>query len=315
MKTPVPQSALDQMQTLARQAEEAVNELLQYSELHARPSGGIDYREWRATSPAAGIARSKALGLFHAFEDDLHLILSWHDPTNDQVQQMESHSVFEIINQRAHTQLASLDEAKGRVGAYFSHCLRTLGDLYDRLDGKNLIIPDTNVLIDFPELERYHLGLPRVIVVFTPIIVRELDARKRHKARDTHDVAPLNARNVIRRLKQCGDVGDILESVPISDRVSLMALAAEPKRENFSTSEEISIALPTSLPIESKRSGVPGWLDLDVPDDRFIASALEVRREYPRARILVVSGDFNVLTKARAARLAAFDAEAFFENS
>ncbi len=94
-----------------------------------------------------------------------------------------------------------------------------------------------------------------------------------------------------------------------------MALAVEPKRQSVSISEEISITLPTSLPITSKRSSVPDWLDLDVPDDCFIASALEVRREHPKARIVVLSGDFNVLTKARQARLPAFDGESFFEET
>ncbi len=73
------------------------------------------------------------------------------------------------------------------------------------------------------------------------------------------------------------------------DRVRLMTVAAEPGRE-----------------------GLLDWLNLDVPDDRFVASALEVRRTHPKAKLLVVSGDFNVLNKARAARLAAFDPEEFF---
>jgi predicted ribonuclease YlaK len=94
-----------------------------------------------------------------------------------------------------------------------------------------------------------------------------------------------------------------------------MALATEPRREDVPAESNSPIALPQAYPLQRKREGLPRWLDLDVPDDRFIASALEVRREHPKARIVVVSGDFNVLTKARAARLPAFDAEAFFEQS
>jgi predicted ribonuclease YlaK len=109
-------------------------------------------------------------------------------------------------------------------------------------------------------------------------------------------------------------MGDILEGVPISERVSVMALASEPRREGVQTDDRASIMLPGPCPPERKREALPGWLDLDVPDDRFIASALEVRREHPKAGIVVVSGDFMVLTKARAARLAAIDAEASLES-
>ncbi len=317
MKAPEPQSAVNQLRALAHRAEEAVNELLQHSELHPRPSGGVDYHEWHATNPAAGIARSKALGLFHAFEDDLRLILSWHDPTYDQVHQMESHSVYEIINQRAHTQLASLDEAREKISAYFSGCLQSLTDLYDRLEGKNLVIPDTNVLIAFPKLENYQFGLPNAIVVITPIVVRELENHKRRmpKKNNEGDKARWDhAREVIRRLNDCGDAGDILEGVAISHEVSVMVQAIEPRRESAPVDSGNSIAFPEAYPPIRKRTGLPGWLDLNVPDDRFIASALEVCREHPKARIVVTSGDLNVLTKSRQARLSALNAERFFEK-
>lgn len=66
---------------------------------------------------------------------------------------------------------------------------------------------------------------------------------------------------------------------------------------------------------EPGREGLLGWLDLDVPDDRFVASALEVRRAHLKAKLLVASGDFNVLNKARAARLAAFDPAEFLQGA
>lgn len=315
MKTPQPQSGVDQLQALARQVEQSVSELLQYSDLRPAAVAG-NYYEWHATNPLAGIARTKALGHFHAFEDDLHLILSWHDPTNDQVHRMHARQVFDIIDQHAHTKLASLTDARRVVSEYSSYCLRSLADAYDRLEGETLVIPDTNVLIDYPDLERYHLGLGKVTVVFTPIVIRELESHKRRKPKSTNadDVARwTNARAVIRRLKETGDVGHILEGVSVSDSVSLMALASEPKHESVLIDAGISIAVPSIFPPVPTRKGLPDWLDLNVPDDRFVASAMEVRREHPKARIVVVSGDFNVLTKARQARLAAFDAEAFFE--
>jgi len=257
----------------------------------------------------------RALGLLHTLEDDLHLILSWHDPGNDQVHSFRAHDVFEIIDRRGHTQLASIEDARRAVSEYVSGCLRSLANVPDRLEGEYLVIPDTNVLIDHPTLEEYHLGLPKATVVFTPIVIRELENHKRRRPRpkDTHDRARwTHARAVIRRLKECGDAGEILVGVPIGGKVSVMAVAIEPRQESVPTCASSPIAMPEPYPPTPKREGLPGWLDLNIPDDRFIASALEVRREHPKARIVVVSADFNVLNKARAARLAAFDAEAFF---
>lgn len=316
MKTSELQSAVEQLQALARLVEQSVNELLQYSELRPAPVAG-NYCEWHATNPAAGTARVRALGLLHTFEDDLHLILSWHDPGNDQVHSFRAHDVYEIVDRRGHTQLASIEDARRAVSEYVSGCLRSLADVPDRLEGECLVIPDTNVLIDYPTLEEYHLGLPKATVVFTPIVIRELEdhKRRRPKPRDTHDRTRwTHARAAIRRIKECGDAGEILVGVPISGKVSVMAVATEPRQETMPAYASSQLAIPEPYPPAPKREGLPGWLDLNVPDDRFIASALEARREYPKARIVVVSADFNVLNKARAARLAAFDAEEFFED-
>src|SRR2546422_3564907 len=102
MKTPELQSAVEQLRALARQVEQSVNELLKYSELRPAPVAG-NYYEWHATNPVAGTARVRALSLLHTFEDDLRLILSWHDPGNDQVHSFRARDAFEIIDRRGHT--------------------------------------------------------------------------------------------------------------------------------------------------------------------------------------------------------------------
>ena len=292
--------------------------MLQRSELRAF-AGRNDYREWHAVDPSARPLRAKALSMLRIFEDEYRWVASRHDLINDQRAMMLAEPVFDIIDQHGTTQLGTIDDARRAVNEYITLCLQTVSAAYDQLDGQVLVVPDTNVLIDFPELGRYHLRLPMTTVVFTPTVIKELEDHKRRlpkNAKDLQDVSRwMNAKAVIRTLKQCGDVGNILRGVRLTDRVSVMALASEPKRENLPVYDGISIALPTTLPPEPKRMGFPDWLDLDVPDDRFIASALEVRREHPKAKILVLSGDFNVLTKARQAQVPAFDAEAFFEET
>jgi len=318
MKTPEPRSAFESLKELADQLQNTINELFQYSELRRDTQMATAYYQWYETDPRAGKARGEALRFFRMFEDELHLILSWHDPTNDQMHSFRAHEVFTIIDRRGHTQLASVDDARRAVNEYLSYGLRSVTDVPDRLEGACLVVPDTSVLIDHPTLEEYHLGLPKVIVVFTPIVIRELENHKRRRPkRDDSDDGLLwkNARTVVRRLKECGDVGDIRMGVPISDRVSVMAVAVEPQRETIQTDPSgQGLLAPQAYPPVPKRERLPAWLDLNVSDDRIIASALEVRREHPKAGIVVLSGDFNMLNKARQAGLLAFDAEEFFEK-
>ncbi len=282
MATPNPRSALTQLQDLAASAKHAALTLLQVSELRRADVVGGDYYEWQPLTLDAKVIRSKASALVRAFEGDLRWILILHDPLGEQRRLFFAKEVADIIDQQSHTRLKSVREAEAQVQRYFDESLFSMLEIYDPLEDENLIIPDTNVFLDFPDLEGYHLGLPKVRLVLTPTVLKELDAKKR--ARDVDIVH--NARSLIRRLKDCGDRGNILEGVPISDRVILMTRAAEPRRQ-----------------------GLLNWLDLDVPDDRFIASSLEVARQHPKAKVLVVSGDFNVLNRARAARLSAFDPE------
>ncbi|MER5927872.1 hypothetical protein [Streptomyces mirabilis] len=55
--------------------------------------------------------------------------------------------------------------------------------------------------------------------------------------------------------------------------------------------------------IESKGDGLPNWLDLDVSDDRFVASALLLQSRHPGSAIYVATRDINLQTKLAAVGL------------
>jgi hypothetical protein len=42
---------------------------------------------------------------------------------------------------------------------------------------------------------------------------------------------------------------------------------------------------------------LPSWLDLDVPDDRFVASALLNQSAHPGSTVYAVTSDINLQTK------------------
>jgi len=55
--------------------------------------------------------------------------------------------------------------------------------------------------------------------------------------------------------------------------------------------------------VEPKQEGRPCWLDLTVPDDRFVASSLLLQSEHPGSALYVATSDINLQTKLSAVGL------------
>jgi hypothetical protein len=55
--------------------------------------------------------------------------------------------------------------------------------------------------------------------------------------------------------------------------------------------------------VEPRSEELPGWLDLDVPDDRLVAAALLLQSAHPGSAVFVATGDLNLQTKLAAVRL------------
>lgn len=252
--------------------------------------GSQGYHEWRALKADEEPLRYRALKAFNSFQSGLVGILGRHDPMRLHTLQYGTGEAHKLIEQRAHIQIAAISDVKNLVFRCIVESLDTLPRLDDPLDEAVVVMPDTSALIDFPSLDDYHVGFPSVRLLLGPTVLGELDDLKRR--RDKRDEVRNNAQEVIRRMATLGDQGDLLQGVAITDRIILMTLAPEPRAD-----------------------GLPSWLDLSVPDDRFIASALEMFWEHSKARILTVSGDFNVVNKARAAGLAAVYGPSAFEDN
>ena len=54
---------------------------------------------------------------------------------------------------------------------------------------------------------------------------------------------------------------------------------------------------------EPRSDGLPEWLELDVPDDRLVASALLLQSAHPGSRVVVATGDMNLQNKLAAVGL------------
>jgi hypothetical protein len=140
------------------------------------------------------------------------------------------------------------------------------------------LAPDTNALIDNPDLAAYTAALgPRYMAHLLPAALGEIDDLKR--AGRTPDLRQ-NAERANRRLKGLRTNGDVRAGVRVAGDVFAIFEHVEPRSEHL-----------------------PDWLDTSVPDDRFVASALLLQSQHPGSALYVATSDINMQTKLSAAGL------------
>jgi rRNA-processing protein FCF1 len=156
--------------------------------------------------------------------------------------------------------------------------LRSLFDLLPKDEFPIRIAIDTNAIIDNPDLTSYTGRLGRKYVVhLLPVVLGELDDLKR--AGRNSDLREA-ARRADKRLKGIRTNGDVREGVCVGGEVIAKFEHTEPRSE-----------------------ALPAWLDLSVPDDRFVASTLLLQSEHPGSTFYVATSDINLQTKLSATGL------------
>ncbi|MDO2968693.1 PIN domain-containing protein [Mycobacteroides abscessus] len=140
------------------------------------------------------------------------------------------------------------------------------------------LVVDTNALIDNPDLAAYTNELGnRYMAHLMPVVLREIDDLKRAgKSQELRE----NAKRAERRLKGIRNNGDVLKGVCVSGDVIAKFEHAEPRSDNL-----------------------PHWLDMTVPDDRLVASALLLQSEHAGSALYVATSDINLQTKLAAVGL------------
>lgn len=140
------------------------------------------------------------------------------------------------------------------------------------------LVVDTNALIDDPDLAAYtgQIGT-RYMTHLLPVVLRELDDHKRGGRTETLREA---AKKADRRLKGLRTNGDVTTGVRVAGDVHAVFEHIEPKAD-----------------------GLPDWIDLTVPDDRFVASTLLLQSQHPGSALYVATSDINLQTKLAAVAL------------
>lgn len=136
-----------------------------------------------------------------------------------------------------------------------------------------LVIPDTNSLLAQPDPTRYRsIGGQSFRFILLPTVLAELDDLKiSHRNEAVRD----KAKALIRRISGWRGQGSLVSGVVVDKTIKVQAVAQEPDMGN-------------SL----------SWLDPQTPDDRILASALEIQAANPATRLILVSDDINLLNKA-----------------
>jgi predicted ribonuclease YlaK len=143
---------------------------------------------------------------------------------------------------------------------------------------------DTNILMEFQTFDEVEwpqlLNAQRVCLVLAPIVVYELD---KHKSDYSNSRRQKRARMLLSKLNKLLDTERPTGELPqVRRNVTLMTLK-EPL-------------------IDWRAEG----LDSNVPDDRFIGSILDFRREHPSEAVCLLSDDSGPRFKAKTYNITAF---------
>ncbi|WP_432159041.1 PIN domain-containing protein [Streptomyces sp. bgisy153] len=157
--------------------------------------------------------------------------------------------------------------------------LRDLVGLLPADDWRVRVVVDTNALMDDPDVTVYQDAVDsmRYMVHLLPVVLREIDDLKRsHNRPERRDAA----KKVDRRLKAMRDNGDVRNGARVAGDIYAIFEHVEPRAD-----------------------GLPSWLDLDVPDDRFVASVLLLQSAHPGSKLYAATSDINLQTKLAAVGL------------
>jgi predicted RNA-binding protein with PIN domain len=188
--------------------------------------------------------------------------------------------ISEAVRQEGKSFWQTPEEATEAIEEAADKIISTLNEYYDSAQEEVLIIPDTNALYDNPDIENWAFNdISTFTLVLTPSILSELDDHKTHHP--TQSVRE-KAQKLINKMK-------------------------EYRRRRSSPHETVKIVSEhifyKTISVEPDMESSLSWLDPDVNDDRFLASALEIIKNDPGKSVFLVTADINLQEKIETAGL------------
>lgn len=204
-----------------------------------------------------------------------------HNRPSDATDSLEvaNYIISKLIDQNSATYYSTSQEAFDEGEKYYKSLLNLIERLYDTENQEIILVPDTNALFYNHCLDKWNFAFTKsFVLLFVPTVLSELDS---HKVNHRNDSVRDKATSLIKQYKEFRSRGNIFYGVPIVKGISKMAaIAIEPDMAN-------------SLP----------WLKADNPDDRLLASSIEIMRQHPRKSVVLVTRDINLQNKCDYAKV------------
>ncbi|GAA1799992.1 hypothetical protein HC028_16715 [Planosporangium flavigriseum] len=233
---------------------------------------------WGANDDALEASRMALLRRLRDWEPRFRLLFPHPTPTvskrlDDSLGRMERW----LVRKRREHIPSNIPAAVEKIEADVAE-LRSLAELLPADEYRIRLTVDTNTLIDNPDLAAHVEELGRRYMVHVlPVVLREIDDLKR--AGRTPELREA-AKRADRRLKSLRVNGDIQAGVRVAGDVYAVFEHIEPRDDRL-----------------------PSWLDLTVPDDRFVASSLLLQSRHPGSALYIATSDMNLQTKLAAVGL------------
>lgn len=285
MTTPRQQTYLEKLLSELAAIESSYGEILDASHIqnidpNRRGSGmafiGFASWGWAASNPELEAARMALLRRLRDWEPRFRLLFPHPTPTvSERLDKHIGRLVAWLIRESgAHGVPPTVGEARETLGKDIAE-LRSLTELLAGDEFPVRLVVDTNALIDNPDVAAFTEVLgKRYMAHLLPVVLRELDDLKRGgRTQDLRDAA----QRADKRLKGLRTNGDVRVGVRVAGDVYVRFEHIEPGGDNL-----------------------PSWIDLTVPDDRFVASSLLLQSDHPGCALHVGTSDINLQTKLAA---------------
>jgi hypothetical protein len=237
---------------------------------------GTPYR-WSKIPLAQSRTQSRALEEYRRFSELLRVLLR-EQPTDRLAGfNKDVERVLRLL-ERQQSPFDNPTAAISNARAALTRHIEQIDHLFSGEEG-TMLVPDTNALYWNPAIEQWRLPWqgPFVIVLIPAVLV----AIDRHKDDPHNPSRQQKAARIARQITEYRRRGRLVDGVPLVREISrVMAVAVEPR-------------MGESLP----------WLDPGCPDDRIIATSMELIRQNVRSRVIVVTRDMNLQNKLEVARV------------
>lgn len=259
---------------------DTISGILDTSGIHSTnlPSNFIGFAShaWDPSGDDLTAARMAALRMLRDWEPRFRLLFPHSTPEVAKRIDKATEHLHRWLQREAddHSIPPTIETARTKVAESVDE-LRAVARLLPPDDWPIRLVVDTNTVIDDPDLGRYVVVLgPRYLVHVLPVVLGEIDDLKRSgRIPELREAA----RRADRRLKPLRDNGDVRVGARVAGDVFAIFEHTEPRME-----------------------GLPGWLDLSVPDDRLVASVLLLQSAHPGSAVHVATSDLNLQTKLSA---------------